>query len=120
MKKFILMAVTILCTSFVINAQYKPTQKDVGKDCTTQNGKLGTWKNVRVEDGSNNSRSNSSGSSSSASIGGEYGGFNGSVSGSSSSSKSSSSGSSEKITYDDIRCVEDKNATLPQQSPVRW
>lgn len=122
MKKIIVSLVMVFGITLCAEAQYqyRPTQKDVGKDCTTQDGKLGTWKNVRVEDGTSNQNSNSYSSSGSASGKAKYGGFEGSISGSSSSSRSSSSSSSEKISYDDIRCVEDKNATLPQQSPVRW
>ncbi len=106
--------------SIMANAQYKPTQSDIGKDCTTENGKLGTWKNVHVEDGTSNSSSREAGVNGSASlqIGTKNNNVGGSIGGSYSNSKSNSS--SEKISYDDIRCVEDKNANLPQRSPVRW
>lgn len=120
MKKIAILLMMVCGFTLSAHAQYKPTQKDVGKDCTTQDGKLGTWKNVRVEDGASNQDVRSNSSSNSVSAGGNYGVANGNVSGSSSSSRSNTSSSSEKITYDDIRCVEDKNATLPQQSPVRW
>ena len=120
MKKILLTAAIVCMGTFVTYAQYKPTQADVGKDCTTQNGKLGTWKNVHVEDGASNSSSR--GSQEGGSLSGKFGteGTNVGLSINSSQSRSRSSSSSEKISYDDIRCVEDKNATLPQQSPVRW
>lgn len=107
--------------TFDANAQYKPTQKDVGNDCTTHDGKLGTWKNVRVEDGRSDGygNSNTTSGSISGSVGSkDMGNVSGSVSHSNSNSRNSSA--SEKVSYDDIRCIEDKNATLPQRSPVRW
>ena len=110
-----------LFVTFEASAQYKPTQKDVGNDCTTHDGKLGTWKNVRVED--NRTDGYGRNSTTSGSIGGSIGSKDvGSISasGSHSSTNSQSSSTSEKISYDDIRCVEDKNANLPQRSPVRW
>ena len=120
MKKVLLTVVIVCMGTFVVCAQYKPTQADVGRDCTTQDGKLGTWKNVRVEDGASNSSSR--GSQGGASLSGKFGTKDNNVglSGNYSQSQSRSSSSSEKISYDDIRCVEDKNANLPQQSPVRW
>lgn len=120
MKKILLSMVILFGGVMFASAQYKPTQSDVGRDCTTQDGKLGTWKNVRVEDGASSSSSRGDEHSGNASIkigtsdfnvGGGYG---------YSTSSSSSSSSSERISYDDIRCVEDKNATLPQQTPIRW
>lgn len=119
MKKIAILLMMVCGLALSAHA-HKPTQKDVGEDCVTQEGKLGTWKNVRVEEWSSTETTKSNSSSSSATAGGNFGVVTGNTSGSSSSSKSNSSGSSEKITYDDIRCVEDKNATLPQQSPVRW
>ncbi len=44
-----------LCT--IANAQYKPTEKDLGKDCPTENGKLGTWKNFTVTEKQDNTNS---------------------------------------------------------------
>lgn len=125
MKKVIRMSI-VLCFSFVcainISAQYKPTQNDLGKDCTTQDGKLGTWKQVRVEDGGSHSyeQKNSFTGQGGMNLGGQKSPVNGGVSLSTTDSNSRSSSKSEKVTYEDIRCVEDKNATLPQQSPVRW
>ena len=98
-------------------AQYRPTQKDVGDDCTTQDGKLGTWKNVRVEDVVGNEYENSNTTSGSGGVN-ISGVASGSISTSDTNSRNTSN--SEKISYDDIRCVEDKNATLPQRKPVRW
>lgn len=118
-KLFVLMTALFICN--LANAQYRPTQKDVGNDCTTQDGKLGTWKNVRVEDGRSDGYGNSS--TTSGSINGSVGSNNiANISGSVSQSNSNSNNSSasEKVSYDDIRCIEDKNATLPQRSPVRW
>ncbi len=122
MKKIVLTILAIVCMSVYANA-YKPTQNDIGEDCTTENGKLGTWKNVRVEEEYNNSNSRGTSESGSITIGGRFGTrdsyVEGNISGSGSSSNSSTSGKSEKIIYDDIRCIEDKNANLPKQSPVR-
>lgn len=123
MKKYLiamLAAAGMLCISEV-EAQYRPTQKDVGKDCTTENGKLGVWRKVKVEESVGNTYGNTN--STSGSVGGSLGNSNvGSVSGSVSHTDSNTRGTSnsEKLTYDDIHCVEDKNATLPQRSPVRW
>lgn len=122
MKK-LLIAVFMLGGLFMATeakAQYKPTKKDIGKDCTTQEGKLGTWKNVRVEDGSAKNQGESR--TNAGTIKGSVGVKAGSASGSYSHSGTNSRGTqkSEKISYEDIRCVEDKNATLPQRSPVRW
>ncbi len=123
MKKYLIAVLAIagmLCISKV-KAQYRPTQKDVGKDCTTENGELGVWRNVKVEKTVGNSYGNTN--STSGSAGGSLGNSNiGSVSGSVSHTDSNTRGSSnsEKLTYDDIRCVEDENAKLPQRSPVRW
>lgn|GEM_PF-4020541 len=102
------------------NAQYKPTAEDIGKDCTTQNGKLGTWKEVNVKDSRENNYSNSNSNSFSGSASASIG--SASIGGNASHSRSNSQGNSrgEEISYKDIRCVEDKNATLPQQTPVRW
>ena len=52
-----LAAAGMLCISEV-EAQYRPTQKDVGKDCTTENGKLGVWRKVKVEESVGNTYGN--------------------------------------------------------------
>lgn len=131
MKKMIF-SVLLFMSCTVLYAQYKPTQSDVGKDCTTQNGKLGTWKNVTVtESGSgtssaviNNTSTNSIGVNGNVGVsvkGADVGvGGNYEHSRTTGTSNSSSTTTTQSITYDDIRCVEDKNATLPQQSPRRW
>ncbi len=123
MKKLLISTFMLIGLFITLNAsaQYRPTQKDVGNDCTTHDGKLGTWKNVRVEDSKSDGYGNSN--TTSGSMGGSVGNKDiGNVSGSVSQSNSNSrnSSESEKVSYDDIRCVEDKNATLPQRSPVRW
>lgn len=131
MKRIALLATTILLC-LTASAQYKPTQKDLGKDCTTQNGKLGTWKNVTVREQVSNNNTNTNNSSSSyntgisaganagtksagVNIGGSYNSSN-----SNGSTRSNSSTTTTTREYKDIQCVEDKNAKLPQQSPVRW
>lgn len=113
-------------------SQYKPTQADVGKDCRTENQKLGTWQNVRVTEtysnGNTQSNTSSYGHSSQVQAGGSVGsskaGASVSVGGSSSNSNSygNSNTSSRSVSrsYDAIECVEDRNANLPQQTPVRW
>lgn len=128
--------ISILLCSFLfcltVNAQYNPTKKDIGKDCTTEQGKLGTWKEVTVTETYSNKSGNSSNNSSThnvgvsgqasgtykvveLSVGGNYG-----YSNSNGSTQSKSTENTTTRTYNDIQCVEDKNAKLPQQSPVRW
>lgn len=123
MKKLFFSVFMISGMFFAIeaNAQYIPSKDDVGKDCTTQDGKLGRWKEVTVTEKQGNDYGQTS--STSVSGGGSLGSSNiGSVSASGAYSNSNSRGSSksEEISYDDIRCVEDKNAKLPQQTPARW
>lgn len=120
MKKIIVTVALLIASISVTYAQYKPTKADIGKDCSAQGGKLGTWKEVTVEERSGNSSSFSTNSSGSMSVGADAKVVKGKVSGSVSAGKSSSSDTSETIRYNDIRCVEDKNANLPQQTPVRW
>ena len=119
-----------LCT--IANAQYKPTEKDLGKDCPTENGKLGTWKNVTVTEKQDNTNSNNYSSSNTSSVsasanisvGTKKTNVGASVTVGTSStvggSKTSSTTSGTTRTYNDIQCVEDKNANLPQYTPVRW
>lgn len=122
MKKLFLLAVIILGINVCANAQSKkPTKEDIGKDCVTEDSKLGTWKEVTVTEHSGSKSSESSNwgvngglsvgvkNAAEVSVGGSYG-----------ESKSRERSSDESITYQDIRCVEDKNANLPQMSPVRW
>lgn len=131
MKKYVFVAMLLMsCTC--MNAQYKPTQKDVGKDCTTADNKIGTWKNVTVTENVSNTKIGSQNSTSTQSLGvsgkvnANLGVASGSVSGSSNNSNSygtsnsSSTTNTTTRTYDDIQCVEDKNANLPQRSPKRW
>lgn len=109
-------------------AQYKVTSKDVGNDCLTEDGKLGTYKQVTVTERVD--RTSSSGNSSSTSSNGNVGvnasvaGVGGSASYGNSRSNSSSNSSSQTTTttrtYEDVQCVEDKNANAPQMTPVRW
>lgn len=120
-KLFCLCAFVFSLSVFNANAQYKPTEKDLGKDCTTQEGKLGTWKKgvARDDSGSNYNSSSSTSGSAGFSVGNkEVGSVSASGAHSNTSSQGRSTGSS--FEYEDIRCVEDKNATLPQQTPVRW
>ena len=121
-----------LFIAFEASAQLKPTQRDVGNDCVTEEGKLGTFKNVHVEETVNSKYENSNTTSRSieggvgveagAGIGSDKTSASGRISASDakSSNTSNSSGKSEKISYDDMRCVEDKNANIPQMTPVRW
>lgn len=124
MKKTIILVCTILACGCVAYGQYKPTQKDLGNDCMTENQKLGTWKEVTVRDDGSNSRTTNSSNTYGASVGGEYKAVNASVNGSAnyshSNGNSNTYSSGTSIEYKDIRCVEDKNANLPQQTPVRW
>jgi len=107
-------------------AQYKPTNKDVGNDCTTQQGTLGTWKEVTVRDDGSRSHTTSSSSSYGGTVSGGYESkatgvsINASGSASSSRGNSNTSSSGTSVEYKDIRCVEDQNAKLPQQTPIRW
>lgn len=121
MKKLFLLAAMLLGISVCANAQYKPTKRDLGNDCTTENGTLGTWKEVTVTDrtgdrnqgttnwDANGNVSFGSEKSSKLEVGGSYG-----------ESRTRENSRDESITYEDIRCVEDKNAKLPQQTPIRW
>lgn len=120
MKKLFLLAAMLLGISICANAQYKPTEDDLGKDCTTENGKLGTWKEVTVTDRTGD---RNQGTSNWDSYGEGQAGYNDShvrVGGSYGESKTRENSKEESITYEDIRCVEDKNANLPQQTPIRW
>lgn len=136
MKKYIFSALFLLTCIVSVNAQYKPTKSDIGKDCTTEKGKLGTWKEVQVIETVSGSKNNSTSNSRShnfgvgGNVGGEVksAGVSGSVGGnanygySNSKGTSNSSSTTNTVTrnYSDIQCVEDQNAKLPQRSPVRW
>ena len=114
-------------------AQYNPSRNDLGKDCATQDGKLGTWKEVTVTETysstEGSTRSNSSSQNFNASVSAEYkatkkasvSGTAGYDNGSSrTNANSNSSTNTTTRSYQDIQCVEDKNANLPQYTPVRW
>lgn len=132
MKKIVCVLSLFIGLCSIANAQYKPTEKDLGKDCATSNGKLGTWKEVTVTEKQDNtnsrnySNSNTSSVSGSAnvSVGTKKNNVGASVTAGTSStaagSKTSSTTSGTERTYKDIQCVEDKNANLPQYTPVRW
>lgn len=123
-------------TSLTAFAQYKPTEKDLGNDCTTENGKIGTWKQVTVTESSNNTdtRGNAYSNANTGSVGvsanASMGTKNNKVEvGASASYQNSNTNSTSKTntqsttttrTYQDIQCVEDKNANNPQMTPVRW
>lgn len=130
MKKIMLL---LFCSMSVLSfAQYTPTKDDLGKDCATHDGKLGTWKEVSVTETysstGSQTRSNSSSQNFNASAGAEYKSGKVRVSGdvgygngsSKTNSNSNSSTNTTSRTYQDIQCVEDKNANLPQYTPVRW
>lgn len=139
MKK-IALTIALICFGFAASAQYKPTENDLGKDCATNNNKLGTWKKVTISEqviGSNSQGTGySNGVTSSAgvnaNVGSEIGtkkakvsanvSTNMSVQGSNTSSTTNTNTQTTTTTrtYEDIQCVEDKNANLPQMSPVRW
>ena len=120
-----------LCSTSAF-AQYKVTEKDLGNDCVTEDGKLGTYKQVTITEsvGNTSSRGNSSSTSQSGNVGvsGEYKKAGVSVgasasygnSSSNSSSNTSSQSTTTTRTYQDVQCVEDKNANAPQMTPVRW
>lgn len=130
MKKLMLLA---FCSLSVLSyAQYSPTKNDLGRDCATQDGKLGTWKEVTVTEtystSGSQSRSNTSSQNFNASAGGEYKMGGAKVSGSvgygngssNTNSNTSTSTNSTSRSYQDIQCVEDRNANNPQYTPVRW
>lgn len=131
MKKIMLL---LFCSMSVLSfAQYNPTRNDLGKDCATQDGKLGTWKEVTVTETysstEGSTRSNSSSQNFNASVSAEYkatkkasvSGTAGYDNGSSrTNANSNSSTNTTTRSYQDIQCVEDKNANLPQYTPVRW
>lgn len=136
-KNCFILALVLGMSSLTAFAQYKPTEKDLGNDCATENGKLGTWKKVTVTETSGNS--NSTGVSNSNSNTGTVGvnakagvgvgkstkvevGANASYQNSNSKTTSNNNTQSTTTsrTYDDIQCVEDKNANNPQMTPVRW
>jgi len=127
------MMLVLFCSfSALAFAQYSPTERDLGRDCATQDGKLGTWKEVTVTETYSNSgtqtRSNTSSQNFNASAGAEYKVGGAKVSGSvgygngnsNTNSTSNSSTNSTSRSYKDIQCVEDKNANNPQYTPVRW
>lgn len=131
-KKFFTIALLCGLCSMAAFAQYKPTEKDLGKDCATENGKLGTWKQVNVTERSenSNSRGNSNSTSNTGSVGvsakakvgiGEVG-ASASYQNTNTNSQSNTKSTSTSTTrsYQDIQCVEDKNANLPQMTPIRW
>ncbi len=127
MKKNIFSILFLLvCTN--VCAQYEPKKSDIGKDCATENGKLGKWKEVTVTEkieGSTN-RSTSTSNTINGGLNGNIGtksvGVSGSVgvSNSSGTNNSSSTTNTSSRTYKDIQCIEDKNANLPQRTPIRW
>lgn len=130
MKKLMLL---FFCSLSVLSfAQYNPTRNDLGRDCATQDGKLGTWKEVTVTEtystSENQNHSNTTSQNFNASAGVEVEAYGTTISGSASydNGSSNTSGSSNSSTntssrsYQDIQCVEDKNANLPQYTPVRW
>lgn len=137
MKKKILFTV-LFCgiSSIAAFAQYKPTEKNLGNDCTTENGKIGTWKSVTITEkyentnsrGNANSNSNTGtvGVSTNASVGTKTNNVNVGANASyqnsntNTSSNSRSQSTSTTRTYQDIQCIEDKNANLPQRTPIRW
>ena len=124
----------LFCSMSVLSfSQYNPTRNDLGKDCATQDGKLGTWKEVTVTETysstEGSTRSNSSSQNFNASVSAEYkatkkasvSGTAGYDNGSSrTNANSNSSTNTTTRSYQDIQCVEDKNANLPQYTPVRW
>lgn len=132
MKKIVGVLSLFIGLCSIANAQYKPTEKDLGKDCATSNGKLGTWKEVTVTEKQGNANSgtysNSNTSSLSATTNASVGtktnnvgvGVTTGTSSTATGSKTSSKSSGTERTYKDIQCVEDKNANLPQYTPVRW
>ena len=118
----------LVCFGFSAHAQYKPTKEDVGKDCTTENGKIGVWREVNVTKTTGNENSRSSTYGQSSSVGGNAGinasglnaGVNAGTSSSNNSSRSNTTKSTTTVSYQEIQCTEDANASLPQQTPVRW
>jgi len=137
MKKHIFALVLLLgMTSLTAFAQYKPTEKDLGKDCATESGKLGTWKQVTVTEttSSSNTRGNSNSNGNTGTVGVNASASAGTKtnkvevgasasyqnSSTNTSSNSNSRSTTTTRTYQDIQCVEDKNANNPQMTPVRW
>lgn len=135
-KLFFLLALILGTTSFTAFAQYRPTEKDLGNDCATESGKLGTWKQVTVTETSNNTNTrgnaNSNGNtgtvgvSANASAGTKTTkvevGANASYQNSrtNTTTNTNSQSTTTTRTYQDIQCIEDKNANNPQMTPVRW
>ncbi len=137
MKRFLFMALLAMGVTFSASAQLRPTTEDIGKDCTTEDGKLGVWREVTVTETVSYSNSESSSSSSSSGIsanasastsfgnskiGSVEASVGGSVENSWGNSQSYGAGStnSETHSYKEIMCKEDRSANLPQQTPVRW
>lgn len=135
-KNFFILALILGMSSLTAFAQYKPTEKDLGKDCATENGKLGTYKQVTITETRTNTNStgNSYSNSNSGSVTGNASvsagtktnnaqvGVSTSVQNSNSNSRSNTNAQSTTTTrtYNDIQCVEDKNANNPQMTPIRW
>lgn len=124
MKKMIVTALFVMGIGICSFAQYTPTKADIGKDCTTENGSLGTWKQVTVTESRGNSNSWSSTNSSSAGVNASVG-FSGTsvgVSGNTgtANTRGNQTSTTTTRTYKDVQCVEDRNAKLPQQTPIRW
>ena len=118
----------VICV--VANAQY--TQNDIGKDCNTYDGKMGTVQNVTRTTTQSNNSSNTYNSTTSSTVGMngtvgikntvEFGG-NANWGTSSGTSNSRSTQTSTSTSYTRPECVEDTPNSYPRSTPVprqRW
>lgn len=120
--------IALVCTLGFIasaNAQtgnyYRPTKEDIGKPCVSENGNPNsTYREVTVSETTSTGYQTGSSLSTSGSVKVDGGVVEATAGIQGTDSHNRSSSKTETITYNDIRCVEDKNANLPQQSPAGW